>query len=217
MKRKNEEVENEKVKVSKIKLLRMNYKENPAFRALVKLLLYFIFFAVIISVVAFNDIPSESNLKDTTKNPAEEVVEPKNYKDMLNETVLNNNFFKYEININGEIKILEYTILNNNFNGTLETSNGVTKFEFKDNNFYEIRFNEEIQNNELFNGLNLEYINIYSLISLVSNSKALKMINDDKTVYNYTIDASIISVTTNEEKIEKIEITEENSIYSILV
>lgn len=213
MKKQNEN--NEEQKVSIFKIFRVNYKNNPPFKALVKLSLYFILFFVIILVVALSETPS--NNPNTNKNSQEstEPVEQKTYREILNETLVNNKVVKYEINIDNKAYLIEYILDDNNFSGTIETEEGITKFVYKDNIVYEIKLNEEIVNDGLFNNLNFDYINIYSLLSIISSNKALKMINDDETIYNYELDNTKISVSVKDDKIIKIDIGEESNLYVV--
>lgn len=215
MKKQNENKEEQKVSIFKI--FRVNYKNNPPFKALVKLSLYFILFFVIILVVALSETPSRTTTTDKEKQESTEPVEQKTYKDILNETLVDNKVVKYEININDKIYFIEYTLDDNNFNGTIETSEGITKFTYKDNIVYEIILNEEIVNDGLFKELNFDYINIYSLLSIISSNKALKMINDEETIYNYELDNTKISVTVKDNKIIKIDIEEESNLYIIIL
>ena len=78
--------------------------------------------------------------------------------------------------------------------------------------------NEEKLNMELFQELNLTYINIYSLVDLLSNHKSLKMLEDDQTIYIYNLETNkTINVTVREENITSIEIKEDTINYKITI
>lgn len=213
--KKNEVNEEEETKQSKLSLIFTNYKENPAFKALIKLSLYFLLFLIIIVVVSFGNTNISEENTPVEEEPTEQIVEPKSYKEMLNDVLIDNNSLKYEIKLNEEIYMLDYTIGNNILNGIIENNKGITKFTYKDNIVYEIKLNEEKENNELFNNMNLDFINIYSLINILSNSKAMKLLNDDTTIYNYTIEESQVTVTVSNEKINTIDITEGLNSYKV--
>lgn len=71
---------------------------------------------------------------------------------------------------------------------------------------------------ELFQELNLTYINIYSLVDLLSNHKSLKMLEDDQTIYIYNLETNkTINVTVREENITSIEIKEDTINYKITI
>ncbi len=71
---------------------------------------------------------------------------------------------------------------------------------------------------ELFQELNLTYINIYSLVDLLSNHKSLKMLEDDQTIYIYNLETNkTINVTVREENITSIEIKEDPINYKITI
>ena len=71
---------------------------------------------------------------------------------------------------------------------------------------------------ELFQELNLTYINIYSLVDLLSNHKSLKMLEDDQTIYIYNLETNkTINVTVREENITSIEIKEDTVNYKITI
>ena len=216
---KKEEIKEEEKKTKKLDLLINNYKGNPAFKALIKLSLYFLLFFIIILVVSLGGGTTETEnntekKEETTTNTSTQI---KSYKDMLNHILINNNSFKYEININDDRFIIEYTIEDNILNGIMETNEGAKKFSIKDNTIYEIKLNEEYENNELFSDINLDYLNIYSLINILSSSKAMKLLNDDKVLYNYTIDNTLVTVTVQDEKISNIEINQDNNTYLISI
>lgn len=201
MKKKQENEEKKKVNLYKL------YKENPLVKPFIKLFLYFMMFFIIIfvvSVVPDRQAVDETDFKDSD---VQEILE-KPYKDILNET-LNNKRFNYEILVNGVEYVINYTIEDKVINGIYETTNDVIKkFSIKNDEVYEIALNKEKLNMELFQELNMDYINIYKLVELLSSSKGLKMLEDGKTVYVYNFDEGItIHVNVEAEKVNRILIT----------
>lgn len=215
MEKHNNEEEKDK-KASKFKILVELYKQSPAIKALAKLFLYFIFFSIIISVVALSG--SNTSERDTPSLEDKKTTESveKSYRDILNETTLKNKKYNYEV-INGEEKnIINYTIEESGLSGFYEKADStIKKFIIKDNNVYEVVLKEEKENNSLFGDLNLNIINIYKLIELISNNKGLKMLEDDYIVYKYDLDNLIISVSVKNESITIIDVLENNIHYII--
>ena len=127
--------------------------------------------------------------------------------------------YNYEINYNDLKYIINYSTKDNVISGILETSQNILKkFSIKDNQIYELTLNEEKLNMELFQELNLTYINIYSLVDLLSNHKSLKMLEDDQTIYIYNLETNkTINVTVREENITSIEIKEDTINYKITI
>lgn len=209
----NENNGEEEKKPGKIKLFFEYYKYVPGFKALVKLFLYFIFFAVIISVVACNqDTIKEKQPQEKTEE--KEKVE-KTYKEMLDELVNNDIEILYNISINGEIFKIDATRKDNILSGIYRTKESIHEFKIKDNVIYEIGLNEERENSELFSNINLTYILPDQLVTLLESNKATKMLNDGKTIYNYEIEATKYKIEVNDDRINKIEITNELSNYTI--
>lgn len=207
---KQEEIEK---KPSKIKMFFEYYKYVPGFKALVKLGLYFIFFAVIISVVACN--------KDTiNQNPEKESTEEKkemeiSYKDMLEALTNNNIEILYNITVNEEIYRIDATRKDNILSGIYRTKDSIHEFRIQDNIVYEIGLNEEKENIDLFNNINLNYLLPEQLISMLEVNKATKTLENEAIIYNYEIEEVKYRVIINNNWINKIEIADELSNYVI--
>lgn len=215
MEKHNNDEERDK-KVSKFKILVELYKQSPAIKALVKLFLYFIFFSIIISVVALSG--SDTSDKDTPSTEDRKTTEnvEKSYRDILNDTTLKNKKYNYEIIYDEEKNIINYTIEEGGLSGFYEKADStIKKFIIKEDNVYEVVLKEEKENNSLFGDLNLNIINIYKLIELISNNKGLKMLEDDYIVYKYDLDNLEISVSVQNESITIIDVLENNIHYII--
>ncbi len=217
MEKHNKDDENDK-KISKFQTFKELYKQSPAMKALIKLFLYFIFFSIIISVVAMSGSnTNDSNNEQLENKPTSERVE-KSYRDILNEVILKNNKYNYEI-INGEEKsIINYSLEESGISGFYENANSIIKkFIIKDDNVYEVVLKEERENNSLFEELNLNIINIYRLIDLILNNKGIKMLENDCIIYKYSLNNLEINVNVKAEKIENIDVLENNIHYFIKV
>ena len=211
---KNEDTPNEKMRLKDyLKNISYNYKNNKAFKALVKLILYLVFFVVIISVVSLGSSSTESK-RETTTTTKKTV----NYKEILSHIIKDNNTFTYEITLNENDKvIIEYSIKENVLEGVYENKEKTSKFKIEDNKVYELKMNEQIETPELFSNLNINYINIYSLFNLLDQDKALKFIEGDLTKYEYNYEDSKITTIVEEENIQNITIHEGVIDYTISI
>lgn len=211
---KNEDTPNEKMRLKDyLKNISYNYKNNKAFKALVKLILYLVFFVVIISVVSLGSSSTESK-RETTTTTKKTV----NYKEILSHIIKDNNTFTYEITLNENDKvIIEYSIKENVLEGVYENKEKTSKFKIEDNKVYELKMNEQIETPELFSNLNINYINIYTLFNLLDQDKALKFIEGDLTKYEYNYEDSKITTIVKEENIQNITIHEGVNDYTISI
>ena len=202
---KKKKVKDGEEKISRRTLIREYFKQNPLTKDLIKLSFYLILFFVIIIVVSFAPEPQEKSEERESTKTTENIKEEKKY--------------NYEINYNDLKYIINYSTKDNVISGILETSQNILKkFIIKDNQIYELTLNEEKLNMELFQELNLTYINIYSLVDLLSNHKSLKMLEDDQTIYIYNLETNkTINVTVREENITSIEIKEDTVNYKITI
>lgn len=212
---KNEDTPNEKMRLRDyLKNISYNYKNNKAFKALVKLILYLVFFVVIISVVSLGSSSTYSERETTTTTTKKTV----NYKEILSHIIKDNNTFTYEITLNENDKvIIEYSIKENVLEGVYENKEKTSKFKIEDNKVYELKMNEQIETPELFSNLNINYINIYTLFNLLDQDKALKFIEGDLTKYEYNYEDSKITTIVKEENIQNITIHEGVNDYTISI
>lgn len=212
---KNEDTPNEKMRLKDyLKNISYNYKNNKAFKALVKLILYLVFFVVIISVVSLGSSSTDSERETTTTTTKKTV----NYKEILSHIIKDNNMFTYEITLNENDKvIIEYSIKENVLEGVYENKEKTSKFKIEDNKVYELKMNEQIETPELFSNLNINYINIYTLFNLLDQDKALKFIEGDLTKYEYNYEDSKITTIVKEENIQNITIHEGVNDYTISI
>lgn len=212
---KNEDTPNEKMRLKDyLKNISYNYKNNKAFKALVKLILYLVFFVVIISVVSLGSSSTDSERGTTTTTTKKTV----NYKEILSHIIKDNNTFTYEITLNENDKvIIEYSIKENVLEGVYENKEKTSKFKIEDNKVYELKMNEQIETPELFSNLNINYINIYTLFNLLDQDKALKFIEGDLTKYEYNYEDSKITTIVKEENIQNITIHEGVNDYTISI
>lgn len=216
MKKENENNEEEEKKVSKIRLVYELYRQSPAFKALIKLSLYFLLCFVILIVVATAKGTSKDASEAEESNKTTAPVSAKSYRDILNDLLVGNTKFSYAVTNLDNKYYITYDYADNIQTGLFESETiPLKKFVIKDNKVYEVVLNEEKENPELFLALKVEYININSLVDLLMNSKGLKMLEGDATLYKYDIDGTIINVSVKSEKIVSIEIIDADTNYLI--
>lgn len=219
MKKKEEKQtkQTEEQEVSTFKLFWRAFRETHAFKSLIKLCLYFVMFFIIIIVVALSQTDDkESDYNENDEAPSTTVV-AKSYRELLDDLLNSNAKFSYVVTDTEEKSYyISYEIVDGIESGLIETENeSLKKFIIRDNVVYEVVLNEERENDKLFQSLNLNYINIYSLVDILTNSKSYKMLEDDYTLYKYEIDGVNISVSVKEERIEKLEINDASIKYDI--
>lgn len=205
-------------KDNKFKIFFNKLKEawkNPRKKAGIKLLGYFLFFVVFLSIAAIaNSINKIDKTIDKVNNETKEEIDYNNYISKQNNLLNNKHSITstikindYEYNVNGYID-------NNIVNGYLESIDGIKKIVIKDNNIYEIVNNEEILLDSVINGnlYNLEYI-----FNLLKNNNAIINNKDSYKDYSYFInmDNYVLNtkVYTDSNNIYKIEYLIDNDEY----
>lgn len=182
---------------------------NPRKKAGIKLLGYLIFFIVLFLFAA---ITSNINEYKTTinKTSTTTTTSPDKYIDKQKSLLTNKYNINYIININSVEYKINGTIDNNIVNGYFETPDGIKKIVFKDSILYEINNQEEVL---LESELNNNLIDINYIINLIKQNSAIISDNEETKTYTYNINNLNIVVTTNEESILKINITDLTNIY----
>lgn len=212
MKKDDEEKEE---KVSKAKLFFEAYKQSSAFKASIKLCIYFLVCFLIIIVVAMSRGEEKGSSYEDEKSTTT-VVASKNYHDILNDLKNKNKTLTYEVTKGEVTYYISYSYKDSISTGLFETANEpIKKFIIKDNLVYEVVLHEEKENNELFKELKIDYININNLVDLLVSNKGLKMLEDNKTIYKYEIDGVDISVSVVEDIINNIQILDNDTTYKI--
>lgn len=134
----------------------------------------------------------------------------------MNDLLVGDAKFSYVVTNLDNKYYITYDYADNIESGLFESeTTSLKKFVIKDNIVYEVVLNEEKENPELFLALKLEYININSLVDLLMNSKGLKMLEDDITLYKYDIDGVKIDVSVKSDNIVNIEIIDADTNYLI--
>lgn len=208
---------NNKKYESGLEVFQRNFIENPGFKALVQLIGIIIFFAVIVLVSKFGEeeqketLTNNDNIEITTTVPESP---KKTYYDYLLDLENNKKKITAAISINDMSYNLSMESEKEILSGYLETKTKTSKFKIEEDKIYEVKLEEEIENDKLFEGINLDYIIIEKLTEMLSNNKATKQLIDDTIVYDYELEGKTIKVTTKDQ-IDLVEITEGNNIYKL--
>lgn len=200
-------------KKEQIKELYSKFKvawSDPRKRAGIKLLGYLLFFIILFLFAAITS--NMNKYKTTTSQTTTTTITIDKYNEKQKSLLTNKYSINYVININNIEYKINGTIENNIVNGYLETPIGIKKIVFKENNLYEINNEQEIL---LESELNKNLIDLEYIINLIKQNSAIISDKEDKKTYNYNIDnlGLNIIVTTNEENITQINITEATNTY----
>lgn len=188
-----------------------NWKTVPGLKELVKLFLGFMFlFILVIVMVGTNNETRKSN-KTTTTTITTTTTTANSYANIIDY------FIKSKFSAEGTILIdnveysLNYTYQDNVLTGYLENINNTYHFKIKDNQIYEIKLNNEELNENIFNGIDINYIIPNKLKEVLITNDFVKSDNS----YIYNLENKRMNVITNGKTINKIDIEENNNKYKI--
>lgn len=179
-----------------------SYKKDYRVRLKVKLILFILFMGPLMIFLLYANSKTENGLmgsieKETITTTTEKIK--KTYKQVLD--TYKETYNKIKISSTGEKEyIIDYTETEELSSGTIETSDGIIKFNIRDKYPYEVKMGEEIQNVTLLEDKNEIFLNKEKLVTLLlQNSKTPKN-TEDGTYYIYN------NLTINEDKYNKIEV-----------
>ena len=206
-------------------VFRRNYKNVPGFKASVKLGLYFIFIFILVVLVAFtNYSKKEKKLETVASGKATTTTSAKalSYGEMLDVIKNVGTEFKTTIKLNDKEYLINVIIKDNYLEGYYETSNVNTKFKIQDDKVYEVKMNNETENNKLLELFDLDFINPITLVNTLKVTSSTKKLVDGDVIYNYNInkndmDSYTADVSTDNNHISKIVIKNDIISYEINV
>ena len=197
-----------------------NFWQTDRGKALIKLLLWILFIVIVLG--AF--IMQEKDNIDDYQMPSNEVTNEesqeddnnfKKYSDMQEELLNNNYLYKYIIT-NSEEKIVFSGIKNGtNETGYKETKAGIIKYQIVDGIVSQINMDEITNIDNLYENIDRNYLDISLLFNNLSEYLYSTEKEDSKRTITYDKDGYKVSVITNLESIEKIEITVDEWIYEL--
>lgn len=197
-----------------------NFWKTDRGKALTKLLLWVVFIVIVLG--AF--IMQEKDNIDDYQMPSNEVTDEENqdddnnfkkYSDMQEELLNNNYLYKYIIT-NSEEKIVFSGIKNGtNETGYKETKDGIIKYQIIDGTINQINMDEITNIDNLYENIDRNYLDISLLFNNLSEYLYSTEKEDSKRTITYDKDGYKVSVITNLESIEKIQITVDEWIYEL--
>ena len=197
-----------------------NFWKTDRGKALTKLLLWVVFIVIVLG--AF--IMQEKDNIDDYQMPSNEVTNEENrdddnifkkYSDMQEELLNNNYLYKYIIT-NSEEKIVFSGIKNGtNETGYKETKAGIIKYQIVDGIVSQINMDEITNIDNLYENIDRNYLDISLLFNNLSEYLYSTEKKDSKRTITYDKDGYKVSVITNLESIEKIQITVDEWIYEL--
>ena len=197
-----------------------NFWKTDRGKALTKLLLWILFIVIVLG--AF--IMQEKDNIDDYQMPSNEVTDEENqvndnnfkkYSDMQDELLNNNYLYKYIIT-NSEEKIVFSGIKNGtNETGYKETKAGIIKYQIVDGIVSQINMDEITNIDNLYENIDRNYLDISLLFNNLSEYLYSTEKKDSKRTITYDKDGYKVSVITNLESIEKIEIAVDEWIYEL--
>lgn len=204
---------------SKWEIFLRNYHNNPAFKALIKLCGYFLFFLVFIIIITSGKSTEINEKKEYTQNETNEEVEKKTYKDILNEFKDSKKTTVVNYKIGEELTKITIFYENDVLTGFIENTETI-EFKIVESKIYQVVQNTETLNPELLGTIKEEFIDSNKLIDILESNQATKKIENDKLIYQYNINYNNanynIIVNVVSESISEIEITNELEKYSII-
>lgn len=197
-----------------------NFWKTDRGKSLTKLLLWILFIVIVLG--AF--IMQEKDNIDEYQMPSNEVKDEENqvndnnfkkYSDMQDELLNNNYLYKYVIT-NNEEKVMFTGIKNDNEDtGYKETKDGIIKYQIIDGIVSQINMDEITNIDNLYENIDSNYLDISLLFNNLSEYLYSTKKEDSKRTITYDKDGYKVSVITNMENIEKIEITVDEWIYEL--
>ncbi len=205
---------------SKWEVFLRNYNQVPAFKAIVRLGVYFLFFLAFILIVNLGakNLSSEENPTTTTITNKEE--EKMTYKDILNKLANENISISFTSLINNYETRITASVENSVISGLMENQDLTKKFKIKDNQIYEIVLDSENLNPNLFVNINYDFLVPSKLVEILNSNQATKRIDGSKVIYNYNITYNGVNYDTivivENNSVKSIELKQENNQYMIL-
>lgn len=181
----------------------------PRYRAVIKLSLYGIMFAIIIAM---------ANLYESIE-PNKDNESKKSYAEIVKSTDLNNIDIKYNININNNTYIIEGEIKKGVLIGYIEANSNIKKIKLNNDTIYNVVNNYENIDAELNAILIKEFLLPQKIIDLVTNQTAFIEKQENIAKYTYNINYNDVNynikITNNFSAITSITITNELVEYNL--
>ena len=180
--------------------------ENKRYHALVCLGLWFIFFIFVFLIVV---IPYNNALKNLPKNnETENIITFASMKEKLLNSEYN---YKYTVNTSLGKTVYTGTKTKENITGYRENSEGLIKYEINNEGIFQINMDEKIPLENLYLGLNENYLDIQKIYDL--SSTLTENINEEENEIIYENDNIGIKFKIDEQNILSINIKDNSDNY----
>lgn len=192
--------------------------KDPQKKAIIKLGLWFFFFAFVFLFLTvaslFNNSSSKNN--DTSDNDKKTEVVEANITKMLEKLINSDYGFEIKITNQNIIENISGTVKSKITTGYYENNNNILKYSYHDQNYYQIIDNNEVLNNELLNEEYRKNIDLPSILEIIKNYEMTNETLKENNEYIYNIsDNYVIKISTNQNNIDKINITNNDVSYEI--
>ena len=174
--------------------------DNPRYKALIKLLLWVIFFLVIYSLILVSNNRTIKNNEEDSKNEI-------NYTKILN---LSYNTLKVRYELNEYY--VEGFVQNNIFNGYINYKDGTT-YNIKYDGNTITKINDSINDEYLVISIDNQYLLPSYLVNLFKNNKPKQI---DTNVYSYKLGDIEYQVKYNDKELYEINIIENGNISKLM-
>ena len=183
---------------------------HPFYNSLIKLGLWFLFFAVLYFFLMIGSINSPK--RNTLKPENDKTEKTISFIEMKNNLINNNQKIVYSINN----YYIAGIISDNTLTGTLEDNfDHLIKIKYDGDKLYQLKKEEEIENNDILDNLKKEYLLPSKIIEIIDNPNVIGTKSADELSYSYTIDNIAISFYLNTKQIKKIIILDNDITYNL--
>ena len=167
---------------------RYNYNNLEGFDSLIKLLVFLII-AIILLVFGRVTINKQRQEEQKKLPEVQERAQESAYKLLIKEIIQKEATIK--VTINGSKSLLDSVKESDGeITGIYQVGTQATRFKIKEQSVYEIGIDEEVENNTLLNGINLNFIIPSMLESIIEDQEKAKQskLTDATYTYEYTED-----------------------------
>lgn len=166
-----------------------NFFDSPRMKALIKLILYLLFFVVLISTSLNYKSTDNDDIESSIDESSSSTIKVIDYNELKTKLLLNKYEFKFDI-YKDDTLTTEYSGTRNEsyFAGTKMADDEYTKFSIVDGKIYEIKLNTMTESNKVFESIDLNFIDSEYILNYVNSFSPIISDSISKKVYKYTID-----------------------------
>ncbi len=196
-----------------------NYRNVKGFRSFVKLCLYFLIIFLFILFINLADKELSSKREANTYRTTTIQKKKKVYKEILEEIIIQKKDVFASLKIGDNVYHVDF-VMKDEISGFIETANETKRFKIRDGKVFEIKLNQEIENEQLFEGIKLDFLLPEIFIRRLESQISTKMIYDQYTIYTYKIEQEgkeyKVDCTVENDILTKVKIVGEEEEYEIL-